>query len=143
MRPYPTPTMAELSLLGWAGFILIPLVCEAFVLILIFRFPWRWSILAITIASVVNWFVGFVGFGGLGFFADKFAGLLYLMYGIPLKVIIVSVFLLYQIVKSGSAGPIALGLFRCIAGSIISIVLGWALMVTFLGFLDSHNLIWG
>ncbi len=53
-------TMAELSILGWTGFLLLPIACEALILRLVFRYPLRWMLGTLAIANVLNWGLCFV-----------------------------------------------------------------------------------
>ncbi len=141
-HPYPTPTMAELSPLGWAGFLLIPLACDAVLLILIFRFPWRWAAQALLITSVVDWGVTLLLFGGLWMFSDKFLGFVYFTVGTPLKAVMISVLMVVQRGRSGTAGRIVAGLARCSGWALLSGVLGWFSTLMYFGLLDHLNLVW-
>jgi hypothetical protein len=142
MHPYPVPTMVELSVLGWAGFILIPLSCEAAVMILIFRIPWRWAIEAILLASVVNWCVCLLGLHGLWLFADKFVGLIYFVVGTPLKALVVSGFFAFQNIKSHTKNRITRDVLRSIGWAITTGVISWFATLYYLSFLDSHYTLW-
>ena len=137
-----TPTMAELSPLGWAGFLLIPLACDAVLLILIFRFPWRWAAQALLITSVVDWGVTLLLFGGLWMFSDKFLGFVYFTVGTPLKAVMISVLMVVQRGRSGTAGRIVAGLARCSGWALLSGVLGWFSTLMYFGLLDHLNLVW-
>jgi hypothetical protein len=115
--------MIELSVLGWAGFILIPLFCEVVVMILIFRIPWRWAIQAILLASVVNWCVSLLGLHGLWLFADKFVGFIYFLVGTPENRIIRDV-------------------LKSIGWAITTGVISWIATLDYLSFLNSHYTLW-
>lgn len=142
MHPYPVPTMIELSVLGWAGFILIPLSCEAAGMILKFRIPWRWAIQAILLASVVNWFLCLLGLHGLWLFADKFVGFIYFVVGTPLKALVVSGFFAFQNIKSDTKNRITRYVLRSIGWAITTGVISWVATLYYLSFLDSHYTLW-
>lgn len=141
-HPYPAPTMAELSVLAWAGFLLIPLACDAVVLILIFRFPWRWAAPALVITSVVDWGVTLLLLGGLWMFSDKFLGFVYFTVRTPLKAVMISVLMVVQRDRSGTAGRIVAGLARCSGWALLSGVMGWFSTLMYFGLLDHLNLVW-
>jgi len=128
--------MAKLPGLAWVGFLLIPIACEAVVLIFIFRFPRRWSVQALLIANFVTWIVTLLLLRGLWMFADKFVALVYFTIGTPLKAIIVSLLIYVQRDQSGTVGNIKRGLSRCVAWALLSIILGWLLTLEYLNILD-------
>ncbi len=132
-------TMAELSILGWTGFILLPIACETLILRFIFRYPLRWLIGTLAIANVLNWLLCFVVYPGLHFFAHKLYGLLYLTYGLLLKFIIILPLLLYQVDRKKK--PLK-EVVRCILGTGVSIFIGWMVMAQFIYILALTNLIW-
>lgn len=138
---HPLPTMAELSALAWVGFLLIPLTCDAGVLILAFRFPRQWAAQALLITSAVNWGVTLLLLGGLWMFADKFVGFVYFTVGTPLKAVIISVLMVVQRDRSGTAGRIVAGLARCSGWALLSGLLGWFSTLPYLGLLDDLELL--
>jgi hypothetical protein len=126
--------MIELSVLGWAGFILIPLFCEVVVMILIFRIPWRWAIQAILLASVVNWCVSLLGLHGLWLFADKFVGFIYFLVGTP--------FFAFRNIKSDTENRIIRDVLKSIGWAITTGVISWIATLDYLSFLNSHYTLW-
>jgi hypothetical protein len=138
---YRTPIMAELSVLAWIGFLLIPLACDAVVLMRIFRFPWRWAAQALLITSVVNWGVTLLLLGGLWMFSDKFVGFVYFTVGTPLKAVMISALMVIQRDRSGTTGRVVAGLARCSGWALLSGIMGWFSTLPYLGLLEHLNLI--